>query len=310
MRSPTIAPVLLIAFAACAAPPEPPPPLELAPFRALRPSHFPGASSLLTGFAAADDDPAMRVGDAVLLGVEVHTRDTATRQLVLLEVTGLPMQDAAPGQPPARQSSRVTVDASVRRSDGTTTSEPRVHDVRALHVRMTRCNAAGTRLRSSDVVLYEELLATGWWPFTGNTDDARSDDLAKALVTSLQDLASRDAVLQEVLFQIVDEPSLWSVATNLGLGIELRATAPKQASPIVPLDGIDTGNAEVRSAAFNLRVNGDAASSVQLLVTKPRGATRVCGGLLGAIAQHPTDRDRLTVVRLLATRRGASALPR
>jgi hypothetical protein len=309
MRSPTIALVLLLAFAACAAPPEPRPPLELAPFRALRPSHFPGAPSLLAGFAAPDDDPSMRVGDAVLLGVEVHTRDAASRQLVLLEVTGLPMQEAAPGEPPARQSSVVTVDASVRREDGTTTTEPRIHAVRALQVRLTRCDAAGNRLRRSDVVLYEELLATGWWPFTTNDNDVRDADLATALTTSLQDLASRDAVLQEVLFQIVDEPSLWSVATNLGLGIELRAAAPRQ-PPIVPLDGIDTAGAEVRTAAFELRVNGDAASSVQLLVTKPRGATRVCGGLLGAIAQHPTDRERLTVVRLLATRRGASALTR
>jgi len=37
------------------------------------------------------------------------------------------------------------------------------------------------------------------------------------------------------------------------------------------------------------------------------GATMACGGLVGAIARHPTEPGRLAVLRLLATRRGELA---
>lgn len=306
----TLAPFLLLALAGCASN-APVPPLELAPLRTLRPSHFPGADAVLAGFAPADHDPSMRVGDAVLLGVEGHHRGGSERQLVLLEVTGLPMQAATPGQRAMRQTSRVTVDATVRRSDtGETVPAQRVHDVRALQVRLTRCAADGSVRRTSDVVSFEELLASGFWPYTGPDDDVRAGDLAAALTAALQELAARDAVLQELLFAAVDEPSLWSVATHLGLGIELRF-APRAIPSTVAL-GEDLGPdaAELRRVSLALLVNGRAAADVQLLVAKPRGALRVCGGLVGAIVQHADDPERLTVVRLLATRRGASPFTR
>jgi hypothetical protein len=139
---------------------------------------------------------------------------------------------------------------------------------------------------------------------------AHDSDMAFALTMSLQELAVRDAVLQELVFRVVDEPSLWSVATHLGVNVQLRWGDDRYPPRTVAIDHAPELGDEVRSAMFELRVNGDSAAWVTLLVGKPRGAMRACGGLIGAIAQHPADPERLAVVRLLATRRGPAPVTR
>lgn len=299
MRTPPISLYLFTALAACSTPP------EVARLQELQASHFPGAASLLAGLAAADDDPAMRIGDAALLGLEFRRSATIERQLLLLEVVDLPWQSAANGSQRVRQSTRVTIPGSPRHPADGTTIEPRSLDVHALRLRLTRCDAAGQRLRTSEVMAFEEPLAVGWWPYAAPPRELRTADLAAALTMSLQELAGRDAVLQELLFRFVDEPSLWSVATHLGLRIELRWADGPRPTRIVAIEDPTGLGEQVRSTSLELLVNGDPASRVTLLVTKPRGASRVCGGLVGAIAQHATDPERLAIVRLLAMRRGA-----
>ena len=89
MRALLAVALVVASFAAgCAVPPPPRPPFVLEPFTALRPEHFPGAPSVLSGFAAEDETP-MRIGDAALLGLEVHRDGSIERQLLLLEVVDL-----------------------------------------------------------------------------------------------------------------------------------------------------------------------------------------------------------------------------
>lgn len=300
MRNPRWILGTLIVCAGCAAPPTARPPLALAPFLALRPAHFPGAASLLQGFAAPDDDPTMRVGDAALLGLELRRNGKSERQLILLEVAAIPQQPPSVGSAPQRLTSRFEVTATVQKPDATTSTEERSHVVHAIDVRLTRFAEDGQRLRTSVARLFEEPLATGFWPYTELAADELAGDYASALTMSLQNLAGRDAVLQDLLFRVVDEPSLWSLATHLGVAVVLRwnaSGAPDEAPGVAD-------HASVRKARCELLVNGDSASWLELLLTKPQGATRVCGGLVGAIAQHPSEPDRLAVVRLLATRRG------
>lgn len=298
----TAATALALLAAACAGAPPARPPLELAPFTVLRAENFPGAKSVLAGFAAADDDPRMRVGDAALLGLELHRVDTIERLLLLLEVAEIPKQRDATGAS-VRPSTRVTITSTHKPTDGgEPTTEDRHHDVHPITVRLSRFDAAGSPLRTSQATLYEEPLAFGWWPYTQPASDAHGEDYAFALTMSLQELASRDPVLQDLLFRVVDEPSLWSVAAHLGVQVTLAWEASGRAHDAVPVDGFA---GEVRPASLELRVNGSTASWVTMLVTKPNGASRACGGLVGAIAQHPNEPGRLAVVRLLATRRGA-----
>jgi hypothetical protein len=70
---------------------------------------------------------------------------------------------------------------------------------------------------------------------------------------------------------------------------------------LVPLSGIAT---PIRRVPLEVNVNTEPGLWVDLAVANPDDATRVCGGLIGAIARHPRDLRRFAVVRLLATRRG------
>lgn len=308
-----------LALAACSsAPPPPPPALDLAPILAFDPTKFPGAAAVLTGFAPVDDDPSMRAGDAALLGFEVHRDGAVERQLVLLEVARIPWEPAQGvkinGVPQPDNAgvffrpSRTFTVTSTRTDNqpGTApTVEERLHRIRPLDMRLHRLDAAGQTLRTTKATLYEEPLATGFWPYARNDAKPTATDLALALTVSLQDLATNDAVLQDLLFCIVERPSLWSIATNFGVAVTMKWSAVALGEPSIAVPGFP---AEVRRASLELVVNGTTAAWVTLLAAEPTASTRACGGLVGAIAQHPTETGRFAVVRLLATRRGAPAM--
>ena len=310
---------------ACASPPPTRPPLELAPFLTLRAEHFPGAANVLTGFAAPDDDPQLRVGDAALLGLEVHRGSHSERLLLLLEVVDLGWKnatnvtiDGVSQQAPASfryrpaQSFTVTTTRSGGPPPDGTPAEPdvRTHTVHPVQLRLQRSDAAGTPQRTSTITLFEEPLATGWWPYTQQGATPRDRDMAFALTMSLQELAGRDPVLQELLFRVVDEPSLWSVATHLGVNVVMRWDDARHPPRTVAVEHDRALGDEVRSTMIDLVVNGDSAAWVTLLVARPHSGSRACGGLVGAIAQHASESDRLAVVRLLATRRGPAPVTR
>lgn len=305
---------------ACAAPPPTRPALDLAPFTTVDANAFPGAAAVLSGFGAPDDDPAMRVGDAALLGLELHRGGALERQLLLLEVVDLGWRvpdevwiggvlQPDGGGVRVRNSQQFTITESVGASGAP--AEPgaqpaevaRTHTVFPVDVRLQRFDVAGRELRASVAALFEEPLAYGWWPYT-QPRDARAQDHAFALTMSLQNLANDDPVLRELLFEVIDPPSLWSIATHFGVDIRLRIEPPPPDAAPIPVAGVAD---EVRAVAIELHVNGSPALWVTLLVAQPHAATRVCGGLVGAIAQHPTDPSRFAAVRLLATRRGAVA---
>ena len=305
-----------LALAACGAAPAPPrPPLDLAPFTALQPSHFPGAAAVLSGFAPDDDDRSMRAGDAALLALEVHRDGEIERLLVMLEVASIPWQPARDvvvnGIPQPdnagmffRPSRIFTVTVTRTPSEPGTAPEvaERQHRVHPLRMRLQHLDAAGRPLRSSEATLYEEPLATGFWPYARTDASPAATDLAFALTMSLQELAENDAVLQDLLFRVVEPPGLFSIAAHFGVTLTMRWSPVAPDAPPIDVPGFPH---EVRPASLDLVVNGATAAWVTLFAAAPRGATRACGGLVGAIARHPTEPDRLAVVRLLATRRGA-----
>lgn len=299
MRAPWM--VLAALVSACASAPSEKPALDLAPFTSFDTAAFPGAARVLTGFAPPDDDPAMRIGDAALLGLELHSDGSVERQLLLLEVHVLPLADGGSGGAPVRLEATTDTTMTLEIPTG---SEPRLErrtwTVHPVDVRMSRHDADGTLRSESIARLYEEMLATGWWPNT-TWGWPRGWHLAHALSLSLQELATTDAVLHDLLFRVVDRPSVWSIATHLGIKVsmvwELAMGEPPRRVAFAGLA------AEVGHASCDLRVNGSTAAWLDLFVAQPKGATMVCGGLVGAIARHPTKPGRMAVVRLLATRR-------
>ena len=292
-------------LAACASPPPPPrPALDLGHWLALSESEFPGASALLRGFAAPDDDPSMRIGDAALLGLEVMRAGLVERHLLMIEVQNFPGLVGADGRQLTRQSLRADLTESTTNvATGVTSRQQRHLIIHSVRCRLVRADADGAILRDAEVTLFEEPLGAGFWAQTYRGADQREADLTGALTMSLQDMASGDGALQELLFRVVDKPSVWSVATNLGVKVNIVWGDPGPGSTAVAEAAAAIGS-EVRTAKLDLSINGQVAAFATLLVSKPAAATRACGGLVGAIVQNAADPTRLLVAKLLATRRG------
>lgn len=271
---------------------------------ALGAEQFPGAATVLSGFAPSDDDPAMRVGDTALLGVEITNGDTVDRMLLVLEVTSLLLDAAVKEGTGERIRPSFTAthtfqrwNPNTRSLGATETIKAEVHPVR---VALIRLDANGQRQQVSEATLFEEPLVAGLWPHADRTASERDEALCSTLTRTLQDLANDDEVLQDLLFRIVEKPSLLSIARYLGVAVVLVWTTFAEPQ-LVQLPGVDT---QVRRVSLEVNINTEAGLLVDLAVAKPNGATMTCGGLIGAIARHPNDASRFAVVRLLGTRRG------
>lgn len=298
---------LVLLAAACSGAPDDRwrrPELDVAPFAALDANGFPGAAAVLAGFAPCDDDPALRVGDAALFGVEIHRANDVERVLLRLEVRDLFTTTERVTGGTIRERPIGTYAHKVTHIDGKTRAE-RVEtidvDVNPVRVALTRFDADGREQQTSEATLFEQALATGLWPVTRTDATLQQHALATLCSSSLSDVAGDDAVLRELLFRVVERPSLWSIVTSLGIEVMpvwMPAADRSATIDVAPL------SAAARPLTLMLLVNGDVVLWVDLLVTKPNGATMACGGIAGAIARHPKDAGRMAVVRLLATRRG------
>jgi hypothetical protein len=306
VRAPAAVPALLLLAACAGAPAEITRrwPFDATPLMELGVEDFPGAGKVLSGFAPPDDDPAMRVGDAALLGLEITNGDTVDRVLLLLEVSSL-LLDAAVKEDtgePTRPSFTATQTFRMWNPSTKSLSEPETEkvDVHPVQVELTRFDAAGQSQQLSRVLLFEEPLATGLWPDADSTASRRDQTLCATLTRTVQGLVNDDAVLQDLLFCVVDKPSLWSIVKFGGVGVVLIFLSRTEPEP-VELAGATTSS---RRVALEVNINAEPGLWVDLAVSKPNGATMVCGGLIGAIARHPNDPRRSAVVRLLGTRRG------
>ncbi len=285
-------------LAACAAPPAALPDVDFTSVLAMRPEDFPHPP-IPIGFAAPDDGP-MRVGDAALLGVDIHRDGAIDRQTLLLEVAAIPRPGT--NSRTGRVTQRFTITTTQTKSDGSEpTTEQRQWSISQIGMRLSRHTADGTVIASSETLLFEEPLRTGWWPYTLTEPPKRGNDLAFALTLSLQELATGDPLLEDLLFQVVDKPSLLSIATHFGVKVVVSWTNEGALARSIAVPWFA---GEVRNTRCNLRVQGDTAACIDMLVADPRGAHAAGAGLVGLVARHPQDKGRYAVVRLLATRRG------
>jgi hypothetical protein len=287
--------LLLAGLGACSTTVQARPADDFTPFTELRAADFPGAAALLTGMAAPDDDRALRIGDAALFAIEMRRGDEIRRELLLLEVAGLGADEASSG-PRVR-----TAEITHTPDDG----EPERRRIRLHEVEMSlrRFDARAHPLGDSQVVLFEEALRAGWWPDADPKASRRDQDHAFAMTMSLQSVADSDPTLQDLLFVVVDKPSLFSIATHRGVKVHIRTTTdPNRPRLPPPFAGLPKGNT-VAVTDKDLTINGSRALWADLIVTRPVGALGACGGLLGAVARNAADPGRTAVVRLLATRR-------
>ena len=279
---------------------------------------FPGAAGIVSGFDALANDAEWRAGDEVLYGLRLRRGTHAQHWLLHLRVTeplAISRQgdEAAPGEllPPLLWAIRIN-------------DVPREFRSRRCRVLATVTDAAGTVLGRSEPQLPRDFLQQGFSPacerlrqrFLEHPETIGTDafydgmdvgPLAEATVCAiaLLQVVQEDSVLAPLLWEVVQRPSFWSVVRNFGARVVLRPRFHAATEASTSLPGL--GAHPVWRVPVSLLVNDAPALHADLLVGTTRPPLALAGGMVGAIARHPTDRDLEFSLLLLAARRGPPA---
>ncbi|MBE2214374.1 MAG: hypothetical protein IAE82_10925 [Opitutaceae bacterium] len=115
--------------------------------------------------------------------------------------------------------------------------------------------------------------------------------------------------LREVLFAVVEKPSIWSVLTRFG---RLETDFRFRSGEVVPSAEAPLGFAGIGRCfvvPFTFSINGEPALECSMLVTEPRPPLRMCGGIVAVVADVPGRSDVRLIVRVLASRPGGETVP-
>lgn len=116
-------------------------------------------------------------------------------------------------------------------------------------------------------------------------------------------IAQATSGLREIVWEIIDLPSAWSVMKRGG-----------RVDTNFNLDGNIMGKMETPPNepqryvfAVDLQLNGQSALKAKMVVVEPKPPLLTTAGILTIYAEHPTKPDRHAVIQVLATRLGKDA---
>ena len=98
----------------------------------------------------------------------------------------------------------------------------------------------------------------------------------------------------------MDFPSLWSIVKHGGInaGIEFQL---KDVHPVtLPTQWNLPGDAPVYTLPMSITLNGQSAINSTLLITDPRPPLLGCGGIIGFVAENPTDSQNYMTLRVIS----------
>jgi hypothetical protein len=133
-------------------------------------------------------------------------------------------------------------------------------------------------------------------------DDVREVARGVALCTDLFKILQANPVTRQILREVLELPSLWSLLTNWGVRVtfEVDFFAAERVDP----GSVPGESRELWSVPLMLLLN-DQPGFVARVVIGPGGAPDgATAGIHGVIAQHPVDEQRRVVVRMLSTQLG------
>jgi hypothetical protein len=298
---------------------------------------FPAAAALLAGFdaPAAPGDDAWRAGDEVLYGLRLVRGDTVRHWLLHLRLTE-PAAIARAGDAGAERDPLPPVDWSLR-VNGVATPFTSAR----CRVLATVMDEHGTAIGRSEPLLPRDFLAHGFaracelvgerraalaatTPAAGGepgdpnasadggdggTDgddgfyrglDVQPFARATVAAVALLQVVQEDDVLAPLLWQVVEAPSVWSVLTGLGVRVMLRPrfhAAETMPSPAQP-------DRACWRVPMRLFVNDSLALLCDVCAVPSAPPFALCGGIVAALARHPTDPGVAFSLVLLGARRG------
>ena len=242
-----------------------------------------------------------------LAGFELRVQPGEARRLAMerqqaeFRARNVDLEDMARAIPVAR----LTVEAfdEAGASLGRAMSDAQVHKLRRGLLPACR---AGHRQREPMHGRVEAGLAA---PMLTLADDAYDDVMTAgagvALCEELFRILQSNPVTRQILREVLELPSLWSVLTNWGVRVSF--TADFFAAERVDPQRFPAAGRELWSVPLVVLLNGEPGFVARVVVGPSGSPDGAIAGIHGVIARHPSDATRRVVVRLAASQRGARA---
>jgi len=117
-------------------------------------------------------------------------------------------------------------------------------------------------------------------------------------------IVSQTKGLNDILYQVVDLPSIWSIIRHGGVNADLNVDMKHQQ----PMELSDWGlapGAPVYRSPMSLLLNDHLSLKVTLIVTEPRPPLLACAGVVGLLAEKPGDKETYMTLRVISAHKTA-----
>jgi len=108
--------------------------------------------------------------------------------------------------------------------------------------------------------------------------------------------------LSDILFKLIDLPSMWSIARNKGVTANFQFGHKK-----IRERQVEAGSPAVYEIPLALELNGQDALHITLVATRPQPPLLACAGIMGLVATRPGAKDTWLAVQLLSAKRSPVA---
>ena len=108
--------------------------------------------------------------------------------------------------------------------------------------------------------------------------------------------------LSDILFKLIDLPSMWSIARNKGVTANFQFGHKK-----IRERQVEAGGPAVYEIPLALELNGQDALHITLVATRPQPPLLACAGIMGLVATRPGAKDTWLAVQLLSAKRSPVA---
>ncbi len=106
--------------------------------------------------------------------------------------------------------------------------------------------------------------------------------------------------LSELLYKLVDLPSLWSIIKHGGVEMDLSFGNGTPPSPADPVDWHLPPPGSVYYFPWMLRLNDQPALKITLVTTSPRPPWLICGGVVGLLVEKIGDDETYMTFRVIS----------
>lgn len=235
----------------------------------------PGGESLLSGF----DPPLVAVqpepGDRALYALQLDTPEKTSRWLVLFEVQ--------PVQP--EEVDRVQLAITVFDADGTQLA--RTTDSIELRHLMHGLFPGAEALSDTREVIHQRLETVG--------------DSLMAMLAFINAIRDNEE-LGQILWQVVQKPSVWSILVHLGVSTDITLSASEPwPHPLGP----DQPDVPAYRVPMSIELNGTPALRCSIVVVRPWSPLAISAGIASVVAERPDDSGVRFRMRVVAARRAA-----